>query len=160
MKYKFIVLSNKEFERKYFHAPLEIIRTGIGNISEDDGMCFFNTLKISSYPSFLEDAYSQIGMSYTDTSGMSFGPYEGDYWDKTEPLLKGYVRLSTFTGNTDLELSVFYELCIQFAEKSIEANDFLNLEERSLVDKFWVDRIKLTLLQISEKMKKMKLNGI
>lgn len=98
-------------------------------------------------PQFLEDAINLQERS-TRYGGFFKGPWyeEEDYKDPALDIKADEIQISAgmdYGKSTEIiKTDLFYEICLYYAHKALEAVAWFNLLEKKAVDQAWVDRIK------------------
>ncbi len=102
-------------------------------------------LTLIQIPQFLEDAINLPERS-TRYGGFFKGPwYEERYNEPTFDVKEDEVEISAGMDHGDKEIiktDLFYEICLYYAHKALEAVAWFNLLEKKVVDQAWIDRIK------------------
>lgn len=103
-------------------------------------------LTLAQIPQFLEDAIILQEKS-TYYGGFFKGPCyeEEDYKDPALDIKADEIQISAgmdFQHKEIIKTDLFYEICLYYAHKALEAVAWFNLLEKKVVDQAWIDRIK------------------
>lgn len=105
----------------------------------------------------MENSISRIGRAYADYGAIVFGPWEGSPGDESDPPIPDeWVWMGTFSGQNEISDFEFYSLCLQFAEKALDALDVFEMKKQDLINDDWIERIKKTIPKLKERSKQGK----
>lgn len=104
-----------------------------------------------SLPEYLNNFIKELDYDISEYSSIIFGELKNDEGRILIP--SGMVGFSIFDDRTLISKLEFYTLCLQMANKSLEAVNLFNLKEKNIVDDNWIISIKNLIPMIEEKIK-------
>jgi hypothetical protein len=105
-----------------------------------DPISILTSIKIDKYPDFLQNMTQEKDYSGMEYSWILFGEVRNDENEIFVP--KNKVGFAIFEDITLIDKKDFFGICLNFAEKAIEAVDLLKLKEKQFVDNCWIEKIK------------------
>ncbi|MGZ4054944.1 MAG: hypothetical protein ACXVPU_16600 [Bacteroidia bacterium] len=104
---------------------------------------------LNKMPLFFESILDEKDFSHVEYSWILFGEVRND--DNEIFVPKGQVGFSVFEEITLIDKKDFFHLCVEFAEKAIEAVNVFDLKDRKIVDDEWIIKINELIPKLKKK---------
>lgn len=137
---------------------LDEAKTSLFNILIDDKILdsynpigIMPSIKTKNIINFFENVINEKDYSEMEYSWVIFGEDKNDEGEIVIP--KNMVGFSIFDDRTIISKVDFFQLCLQMAEKAIEAVNVFKLKEEKIINEEWIANIKDVIPLLQKKIK-------